>query len=440
VDKGDDLPAWVRGDAARLRQVLRHLVNNAVKFTEHGTVTLSARVLEDFTPQQGALIEFRVRDTGIGIAQDQQSALFQPFTQVDASTTRQYGGTGLGLAISKRLAGLMGGSIGLESAPGAGSSFWFTARLGQADTPHAATLPWPQSRVLSGEEAVVTRQRILVVDDNAINLKVALAMLAKLGYEAATCINGRDAVDRVAASLGTAMGAGETPRQYAAILMDVNMPVMDGFAASRQILARHGDAAPPIIALTASALDEDRQRCREAGMQGFLAKPLRMDELQEAMARYVRKSGVEPAIGKMAPGVPSPSVRADAKKGDDAAPELMDWSRLEQFHAFDDEERSMTREVIALFASDAPTRMDDIRAALAAFDSGALSRAAHALKGAASNVGAQALSDACFTLEQSCLQGQWPADASDQVAGVIGLADRTCQALRSWALQAGAAA
>jgi signal transduction histidine kinase/CheY-like chemotaxis protein/HPt (histidine-containing phosphotransfer) domain-containing protein len=430
VDRGDDLPAWVRGDVTRLRQVLRHLVNNAVKFTGHGTVTLSARVLEDFTPQQGALIEFRVRDTGIGIAQDQQSALFQPFTQVDASTTRQYGGTGLGLAISKRLAGLMGGSIGLESALGAGSSFWFTARLGQAEMPQAATLPLPQPPGLPHEQAAVMRQRILVVDDNAINLKVALAMLAKLGYEAATCINGREAVDLVAASLRT--GTGETPRQYAAILMDVNMPEMDGFAASRQILALHGDAAPPIVALTASALDEDRQRCRDAGMQGFLAKPLRIDELLDAMARYARKWGAEPAIEKIAPRVPSPSARADTKKGDDAAPGLMDWSRLEQFHAFDDEERSMTREVIALFAGEAPKRIDDMRAALAAVDGKALSWAAHALMGAASNVGAQALSDACAALEHSCRLHLWPEDAVQQVAAMSALSDKTCQALQGW--------
>ena len=436
VDRGDDLPAWVRGDAARLRQVLLHFVSNAVKFTEHGTVVVSARVLEDFTPQQGALIEFRVLDTGIGIAQDQQSALFQPFTQVDASTTRQYGGTGLGLAICKRLAGLMGGSIGLESTLGAGSSFWFTARLGQADAPQAATLPSPQPPGWLDQQAAVGRQRILVVDDNAINLKVALAMLAKLGYEAATCINGREAVDLVAASLRT--DTGETPRQYAAILMDVNMPVMDGFAASRQILARHGDAAPPIVALTASALDEDRLRCREAGMQGFLAKPLRMDELLEAMTRCARKSGAAPAIEETAFTGPSPApfIRADTKQENGAAPELMDWSRLEQFHAFDDEERSMTREVIALFTGEAPKRIDDMRAALQAVDGKALSWAAHALMGAASNVGARVLSDACAALEQSCRLHPWPEDAAQQVAAMSELSDKTCQALQAWAIQA----
>lgn len=554
VDMGDELPAWVRGDVTRLRQVLLNFVNNAVKFTEHGTVVVSAHVLEALTPQQGALIEFRVRDTGIGIPPDRQSALFQSFTQVDASTTRKYGGTGLGLAISKRLAALMGGTVGLESTPGEGSTFWFTARLGQADTPEASPLaslhlvslsgkqvavvddtpvnlrildkqlrrwgmvptlferaaealvwlqthavdvlvtdmhmpemdgqtfaqtlrarspatpivlltsgtmptgeqarvfdarllkPYRQSqlfeaiaRVTSVPGAITTiakpapaaarNQFVLVADDNAVNLKVALAMLTKLGYEAATCINGREAVELVDASLRT--GSGETPRQYAAILMDANMPVMDGFAASRQILASHGAAAPPIIALTASVLEEDRQRCLEAGMLGFLPKPLRIDELLEALARYARQPEVQ-GTSKIIAADATPAG-AEGVNRDESLQVLMDWSRLEQFQEFDDEDRSMTREVIALFASDAPTRMDDIRAALAAFDSGALSRAAHALKGAASNVGAQALSDACFTLEQSCLQGQWPADAAQQVAAMSGLTSQTCQALQAWA-------
>lgn len=283
-------------------------------------------------------------------------------------------------------------------------------------------------------EAPASRnQFILVVDDNAINLKVALAMLTKLGYEAATALNGREAVDRVVASLRK--GTGETPRQYAAILMDVNMPVMDGFAASRLIISTQGSAAPPIIALTASVLEEDRQRCFEAGMVGFLPKPLRIDELSEALARHARQSEHENAIKVIASG--AILTPAEAFNGIESVQVLMDWSRLEQFREFDDDERTMTHEVIALFASETPFRMDDIRAAFAASDSAALSRAAHALKGAASNVGAQALSDACFILEQSCLQGQWPADGAAQVALVTGLASKTCQALNDWTALAG---
>jgi signal transduction histidine kinase/DNA-binding response OmpR family regulator len=556
VDLGDELPTWVRGDVTRLRQVLLNFVNNAVKFTDKGQVIVSAHVLEDATAaQQGGLIEFRVKDSGIGIPKDRQSALFQSFTQVDASTTRKYGGTGLGLAICKRLAGLMGGSVGLESTPGQGSTFWFTARLGYADAPEIAqlsslhmvslagkrvavvddtpvnlrildkqlrrwgmepalferageALAWLQTHPVdvvvtdmhmpemdgqtfaqtlrerhpgvcivlltsgtmpTGEQARVfdarllkpyrqsqlfeaiarvtsdpvaikniaeagkpalRNQFILVADDNAVNLKVALAMLAKLGYEAATALNGREAADRVAASLGTGAGTRDGPRPYAAVLMDANMPVMDGFASSREIIATHGEAAPPIIALTASVLEEDRQRCLAAGMVGFLPKPLRIDELSEALARYARQPDGEGATKIIAKS--QDAAWGGAQKDQKMPVILMDWSRLEQFKEFDDDERTMTREVIALFTSDAPNRIDSIREALEASDSAELSRAAHALKGAASNVGAEALSDACFVLEQSCLQGQWPADAAQQVARVCELADRTRQALNDW--------
>lgn len=553
VDLGDELPGWVRGDVTRLRQILLNLVNNAVKFTEKGQVVVSAHVLEDFSPGRGGLVEFRIKDSGIGIEPDRQAALFQSFVQVDASTTRKYGGTGLGLAICQRLVRLMGGQIGLESAPGDGSTFWFTARLGHADAPEVAMLsalhlvslagkrvavlddtqlnlrildkqlrrwgmqpvlferaaealawlagnpvdvvisdmhmpemdglsfarllrertpatpivlltsgtmpsgeqarvfdarllkPYRQSqlfeslarvtsapvevqKVARSEPAAARNQFILVADDNAINLKVALAMLAKLGYEAATAVNGSEAVDRVAASLRT--GLGETPRQYAAILMDANMPVMDGFVASRLIISTHGTQAPPIIALTASVLEEDRQRCLQAGMVGFLPKPLRIDELSESLARYARQAEPENAT-KIIAADAVPDAQ-DAQSGIKPEQVLIDWNRLEQFREFDDDELSMTREVVLLFITEMPQRIDDIRGALSACDSAALSRAAHALKGAASNVGAQALSGACAALEQSCLQGQWPADAALQVAALVAFADQTCQALKGW--------
>lgn len=438
LDMDDALPGWVCGDVNRLRQVLFNLVNNAVKFTENGQVMVSAHLREGFTPQQGALIEFRVRDSGIGIPLDRQATLFEPFVQIDAGTTRKYGGSGLGLAICKRLAGLMGGSVGLESRPGQGSTFWFTARLDDAaapgDTegalPHLASLAaMPAAAPAKPDPSAARNQLILVVDDNAINLKVALAMLAKLGYEAATAVNGREAVERVAASLR--MGAGPAPRPYAAVLMDVDMPVMDGCTASSQILASHGAAAPPIIALTASVLEEDRRRCFVAGMVAFFSKPLQMAELSGALARHARHPEPQRAVALTDSdfaALPQPS----ASLGRQPVQVLVDWSRLEQFREFDDDDLSMTREVISLFASESPLRINDIRMALSACDSAALSRAAHALKGAASNVGAQALSESCGLLEQSCLEGQWPVDAAAQVSRIVGFSDKTCQALSDW--------
>ena len=565
VDIDDGVPDWVRGDVTRLRQILLNFVNNAVKFTDKGQVVVSAHLLEDFKPgaqaSSGALIEFRVKDTGIGVPADRHATLFQSFTQLDASTTRKYGGTGLGLAICKRLAELMGGSVGLRSVPNEGSTFWFTARMGYADTRDVSQTSMFQMVSLSGKKALVVddtalnlrildkqltrwgmqttlferaqpaldwlqtnsvdvivtdmhmpdmdgqtfaqrirkntpdahivlltsgsmptgeaaklfdsrmlkphrqsqlfdalsrvtaavsatkiessndsipgrNQLILVADDNPVNLKVALAMLTKLGYEASTAINGREAVDRVAESLRT--GTGTTPRPYAAVLMDANMPVMDGFEASRQILATHANP-PPLIALTASVLEEDRQRCLAAGMVGFLPKPLRIDELAEVLARHAQTP--EDAHATVINATEIVAARAlaashTAQNGTQIPPApvlvLMDWNRLEQFKEFDDDQRTMTREVIDLFAADAPIRMNDIYAAYRGNNSAALSRATHALKGSASNVGAQALADACFSLEQSCLQGQWPVDAGPQVGLIAELGSKTLNALDEW--------
>jgi signal transduction histidine kinase/DNA-binding response OmpR family regulator len=547
VDFDDHVPTWVRGDVTRLRQVLLNFINNAIKFTDKGQVVVSVNAQRDLPDDQSALLEFRVKDSGIGIPADRMSALFQSFTQVDASTTRKYGGTGLGLAICKRLAEIMQGKVGVESVLGEGSTFWFTAKLGHAQAPdqsqssmlHMVSLkgktavvvddtplnlrildkqlkrwgmltvlferaqpaldwlahntcdvvvtdmhmpdmdgqiftetlrgrqkdahvvlltsgtmptgeaakvfdarllkPYRQSQLFDAIGRVTAElgplaalptaqgskdQRILVADDNAVNLKVALAMLGKLGYEAATAINGREAVDLVTLSLRP------EGKPFAAVLMDANMPVMDGFEASRLIVADCGEYAPPIIAVTASVLEEDRQRCLDAGMRGFLPKPLRIDELSEALARYAVQNQSAPQIIAAS----AVSIRTTEVKTSEKAVVLMDWSRLEQFKEFDDDERTMTREVVALFVNDAPIRMDDIRQALRGSDSGALSRAAHALKGAASNVGATALTEACFALEQSCHQGHWPSDAAQQVAQLADLAQQTRQALQDWKL------
>ncbi len=426
INIGDGVPPWVRGDVTRLRQVLLNFINNAIKFTEHGQIVVTVNVLQNFAGTQPALLQFRVKDTGIGIRLDRQSALFESFTQVDASTARLYGGTGLGLAICKRLAQMMGGDVGLESAPGEGSTFWFTAQLAYAEATESSSkerghLRDERSRSLADE---VAKRRILVADDNAVNLKVALAMLAKLGYEAVTAHNGLEAVDLVARSLQ------KNGKPFAAVLMDANMPVMDGFTASTQILSTHGSAAPPIIALTASVMEDDRRRCLAAGMQGFLPKPLQMGELADVLARYTAAT----AAGSELPDQPATPVSVGSNLVVEHPSTLMDWTRLEQFREFDDDALTMTREVIALFASDSPQRVHDIQLALQARDSAALSLAGHALKGAASNVGAKSLAQACFNLEQSCLSGQWPRDAASQVAYIAQCADQTRAELQSFRL------
>jgi signal transduction histidine kinase/DNA-binding response OmpR family regulator len=565
VDMGDEVPPWVRGDVTRLRQILLNFLGNAIKFTEKGQILVTAHLKEDFDvhrvidgqPQPGALVEFRVKDSGIGIPKDRQSALFQSFTQVDASTTRKYGGTGLGLAICKRLAEMMGGSVGLESEAGAGSTFWFTARLDYSDAPDQsetsilelaslegklavivddmpvniqildkqlkrwkmntvafdnapAALQWlstrdadvvvtdmhmpemdgimfaqalhkikPQAQLvlltsgtlpteseasqfagrllkpyrqtqlfnilarilyaqghvaaLAPQKPTLTKnQTILVADDNLVNIKVAVSMLTKLGYESVSVMDGQQAVDSVAASLQ----AGGKP--FAAVLMDANMPVLDGYDAARTIISQHGRAAPPIIALTASVLEEDRQRCLDAGMIGFLPKPLRIDELSDGLTQYARTESGEASNATNSIALGADFARAngqnDSKNASSEAVSepLMDWSRLEQFKEFDDDERSMTREVMGLFIQDAPERRRDIVASLATTDPALLSLRAHALKGAASNVGAVALSQACSVLEQACKTSGWPIDAAEQIARIDALTDQTLAALKDW--------
>ena len=556
VDIQDNVPRWVNGDVTRLRLVLLNYLNNAIKFTQRGQVVVSVELQRELPAEHAVVLGFRVDDTGIGIPLDRQDALFESFSQVDASTTRRYGGTGLGLAICKRLAHLMGGAVGMESAPGVGSRFWFTAQLELTTAPQPSpssvfgkaslvgrtalvlddtalhlrildkqlkrwgmtvalfgdarpALAWlenhpvdvvitdmhmpemdglsfasavraihPQVHLLlvtsgtmpSGDAAmlfnarllkpyrqaqlfdalthaenaplspvtapsalrlpVAKNQRVLVADDNQVNLKVAHFMLTKLGYNIDTAMNGREAVDKVA----QAFLPGATP--YAAVLMDVNMPVLDGIRATLQIARAHGPLAPPVWALTASVLTEDRQRYREAGMLGPLAKPLHIDELAQALANPMLTN--LPSTQSLLPNpIFTNPVQPDGNGGQDLAahagkPYLVDWERLAQFAEFDDDGGTLVRNVVGLFVAELPVRLAALRAAADAHNVQALSLAAHALKGSASNVGASAIAQACFVLEQSCKNEQWPSEALQQVRGIEALGPNTHRAFTHW--------
>jgi len=265
------------------------------------------------------------------------------------------------------------------------------------------------------QEAVQERRKdatVLVADDNAVNLKVACAMLTKLGYEWRTALDGREAVAAVREAALQAC-------PFAAVLMDVHMPDVDGLQATREILAALGDAAPPVIALTAGASAEDRARCAAAGMVDFLAKPLQVGALAQALERWVDQREV--AAG---PAAPAPAAASEDGP-------VLDSGRLQEFRDYDDEELSTTREVIALFQADAPARVEAIAAAVAAGDAEALSQAAHALKGAAGNIGALALQQAAARLEADARAGL-PQDASERVEQLRSLWMRTRDALRAW--------
>jgi signal transduction histidine kinase/ActR/RegA family two-component response regulator len=271
-DYREGLPEVVVGDVSRLRQILLNVLNNSVKFTEAGTVTLTAESTPpDLAGRAG--LHIAVRDTGIGIPADRIARLFQPFTQTDASISRRFGGTGLGLAISKRLAEAMGGTMWVESeGAGRGSTFHITIATRVADAAPAPVAPSPRSLDLDPEQATEHPLRILLVEDNAVNRKLALRLLSRMGYEPDVATNGREAVDAV------------ERQPYDVVLMDVQMPEMDGLEATREIIERVDVAHRPwIVAMTANAMDGDREKCIAAGMRGYISKPIRVDELVRAL-------------------------------------------------------------------------------------------------------------------------------------------------------------
>jgi PAS domain S-box-containing protein len=265
-------PDWVQGDPVRLRQIVANFISNAIKFTHEGTV--SVMLLPSPTYPQGVWIG--VQDTGIGIPDDKQASLFEAFTQADASTTRKYGGTGLGLAISKKLAEMMGGRIGVESEVGVGSLFYVDLPLPAAQPPQAT----PSEPDAELPEALPDK-RILLVEDNEVNRKVATRLLAKLQVQVDIAVNGLEAVQKA------------TAVAYDLILMDCQMPEMDGYEATRTL--RQYGVQTPIIALTANALEGDREKCLACGMNDYLSKPIQADTLRLTLAKWLSDEPLQQA-------------------------------------------------------------------------------------------------------------------------------------------------
>jgi signal transduction histidine kinase/ActR/RegA family two-component response regulator len=279
VDVSPDVPDQVIGDPVRLRQVVLNLLNNAVKFTHAGSIETRVHLYQ--RGEKTLTLHFSVADTGVGIPADKIEAIFEAFRQADGSITRNYGGTGLGLAICSRLVSLMGGRIWVESEPGSGSIFHFTAELGDATESPAP--PEPASRSLELSALTVKRLHVLVAEDNAVNQTITARMLGKLGHSVTVAGDGSEAL------------AAWERDDFDLVLMDVQMPKMDGFECTSAIRSREQRRGGhvPIIALTAHALKGDEERCLRAGMDGYLAKPVRSQDLYTAIARTVMHQEID---------------------------------------------------------------------------------------------------------------------------------------------------
>ena len=342
-----ELPTAVLGDPVRISQILCNLLSNAIKFTDHGGVRVSAR------SDAGQLV-IAVSDTGIGIPPEVQRRLFRPFEQADTSTTRQFGGTGLGLTISRRLAGLMGGTLDVESTPGRGSTFTLRLPLAATDQP----VPPARGQAAPGAQRL-SGLRVLVAEDNAVNQLVLDDLLRGEGADVVLVDDGRQALARVA----------EARRPFDAVLMDVQMPVMDGLEATRRLARTHPGL--PVIGQTAHALKEEGDRCREAGMVVVVQKPVNLEVLVSTLLQHARRPPpvAPPAAGMQAAHPPGPPV--------------IDWDAFQRRYA---SRPTFVEQLTGIFLRRHVDDSERLRALAAAGDHAGIERLAHELKGSAGNV------------------------------------------------------
>jgi signal transduction histidine kinase/HPt (histidine-containing phosphotransfer) domain-containing protein len=367
------------GDPIRLQQVLMNFIGNAIKFSERGRVTVRARSVER-TPA-GNLVRFEVEDQGIGMTAEQQQRLFQAFEQADASISRRYGGTGLGLAICKRLAEMMGGQVGVQSLPGVGSTFWFTTRLGWCALASDVAERTPAQAVDLG---VIVGRRILVVDDNALNQEVAKDMLQMAGARVSLAGDGAQALQSMHA---------DTPEL---VLMDMQMPEVDGLEATRRIRRTPALAAIPVVGCTANARREDLERCIEAGMNDALTKPVSQERLYAIVARWLPQRADGAITTAPAATDPASSAVPDVPAGT-RDPDVIDLSILAKTmnHRAD-----RVRKYALMFVESMDGTLQEIDDALAAGDLVQLAGIGHRVKSSAATVGALGIMRVCQSLQQ----------------------------------------
>ncbi len=371
------------GDSGRIRQVLLNLAGNAVKFTLKGSVSILIRRLEERTAER--VVEVQIQDTGIGISPAAQKQLFQAFTQADGSTTRRFGGTGLGLAISRQLVELMGGEIGLVSEEGRGSTFWFRLTLAKVSPATKST----RLTVAAGMSSPQVQRGLLflVAEDNLTNQMVARGFLEKMGHHVEFAMNGKEVLGMFKL------------KSYDAILMDCQMPEMDGYTAARRIRAdeiKHGNPAIPIIALTAFAMATDRAKCLEAGMNDYLSKPLRTEELHQALLRC--------NLAK-----PEGRVRADtrAARSESSPPsDALAADHLAQLRGLPGREHpSLLEEVAEIFLRETPDSLTTLRQLADSQAFVETARLAHRLAGSAASIGGKHMQTAAHAVESAASRG-----------------------------------
>jgi signal transduction histidine kinase/HPt (histidine-containing phosphotransfer) domain-containing protein/ActR/RegA family two-component response regulator len=387
MDVGPELPAYLLGDPLRLSQVLLNLTNNAVKFTPRGRVSVQARVVEHV--DEGVRVRFAIEDTGVGLTEEQAARLFRPFVQADSSTTRRFGGTGLGLSISKRLVELMGGEIGVSSVPGRGSTFWFTVLLARA--PFAEQAPAPAS---TAPPPNLAGARVLLAEDNPINQQVAVELLQGAGVMVDVAANGQEALNAVLA------------RGYDAVLMDLQMPVMDGLQATRAIRDQPRLKELPIIAMTASVMSGDRDRCLEAGMSDHISKPIGIEQLMGTLARWLPARGGAGAAPVAAAPVPA-QASADM-------PATLDGFNVADGVKRVGGDRGLYRRLLLQFYDHSGRAAVEIRTALAAGDRAKAKAEAHTLKGVAGTLSAKELYAAAAALETALRRNAETVEAETQ--------------------------